>query len=358
MTSSSSRAVTIVFLLFGAALCHAQVSPTATSKLEAPTLYEKAAPSVVLITCVDAAGHFSQGSGVILNSDGVIATNYHVISDANAARVQLNNGDIYDDVSVIDTDERKDIAILRIKAINLPVLPMADSDSVRIGATVYAIGAPRGLNGSLSSGIVSSLRSASEISPNLSGFRIIQFTAPVSPGSSGGPLIDESGKLLGLVFATRVDGQNINLAVPVNYVIPLINSTKGEARILKRMPNIETLEAKPETTGATVNDIAGTYTGTWQSDDYNVYGSLVMTVSVLNGEVESHVALTGSEYIREDNLIVTLTPWGAGVWKMDYKLKKSKATGSGLFKNGKFVGDYRFKKFLWVDHGKWILQKN
>src|ERR1700686_2281366 len=215
-----------LFLAF-AAVCYSQVSPT---KLDAPVLYEKSAPSVVLITTVDSAGHASQGSGVVIKPDGIIATNYHIISDATAARIQLNNGDIYDDVSILDTDERKDIASLRIKAINLPVLPIADSDAVRIGATVYAIGAPRGLNGSLSSGIVSALRNANEDSPKLSGFRIIQFTAPISPGSSGSPMIDETGKLVGLVFAARVDGQNLNLAVPVNYIVPLIETSRSPAR--------------------------------------------------------------------------------------------------------------------------------
>lgn len=343
----------MTFLLVCATVTYAQV---ATTKLEAPALYEKAAPSVVLITTVDSSGHASQGSGVVVKPDGVIATNYHVISDASAARIQLNNGDIYDDVSILDTDERKDNAILRIKAINLPVLPVADSDALRIGTTVYAIGAPRGLSGSLSSGIVSSLRNASEISPKLSGFRVIQFTAPISPGSSGSPLIDESGKLVGLVFAARVDGQNLNLAVPVNYVVPLLETSGMTARALKKMPDIETLEAKTDTAG-TANDIAGTYTGTWQSDDYDVYGTLIMTVTVVNGQAEAHIAMTGSEYIRSDDLILTLTPMGSGVWKADYKLKKSKATGSGFFRNGRFVGDYRFKKLLWVDHGKWNLQK-
>ena len=229
----------------------AQVTQT-SAKLDASSVYEKAAPSVVFITCVDGKGRVSSGSGVILRADGIIATNFHVISDAVAAKVQLSNSDIYDDVSVLDTDERKDIAILKIKAVNLPVLSVADSDSVKVGATVYAIGSPRGLTGSLSSGIVSSLRPASELSSELTGFRIIQFTAPASPGSSGGALLDDTGKLLGLVFANKPGGQNLNAAIPVNYVAPLAANAKGDGRILKKMPNIE------ESTAATSNT----------SDDY------------------------------------------------------------------------------------------
>jgi S1-C subfamily serine protease len=357
MKPSTLCVFAIAFILTCATFTYAQTSQSTSSKLEAPVIYEKAAPSIVLITCVDTADRVSQGSGVILRPDGVIATNYHVISDAVSARIQLNNGDVYDDVSVIDTDERKDIAILKVKAIHLPALTLADSDSAKIGATVYVIGAPRGLTGSLSSGIISSLRLASEVSPNLSGFRVIQFTAPISPGSSGSPLIDEFGRLLGLAFATRVDGQNINLAVPVNYVAPLAEHAKNEGRSLKRMPSLETLESKLESGSGTINDIGGTYTGTWASGSFG-YGILVMTVSIVNGEVQGRVVLTGSDVLNEDTFDAKLTSMGTGVWKMDFKCKKANVTGTGVFKNGKFAGDYHFKKGRRVDRGKWILQKN
>jgi serine protease Do len=337
-----------------AAVASAQVSQTSI-KLEASSLYDKAAPSVVVITSADTNGQVSQGSGVILRSDGVIATNLHVVADAVSAKIQLANGDIYDDVTVIDTDERRDVAILKVKAINLPALTLADSDSVKIGATVYVIGAPRGLTGSLSSGIVSSLRAASEVSPTLTGFRVIQFTAPISPGSSGGALLDESGRLLGLVFASRVDGQSINLAIPANYVAPLVANAKNEGLALKRMPNLES-SPKPTTSG-TINDIAGTYTGAWRSDKYSdAYGDVILTISVVNGQVQAHVVLTGSDLFKQDTLITRLTPRG-GVWQMDYKSKNGKIDGTGLFRGGTFVGDYHFHKFLWFDNGKWRLER-
>jgi hypothetical protein len=104
-------------------------------------------------------------------------------------------------------------------------------------------------------------------------------------------------------------------------------------------------------------DIVGTYTGTWASDSYNVSGSLALTMRIVNGQVEAAAVFTGSEYLNQDTLIVSLTPMGSGIWKMDYKGKKSKITGTGIFRNGRFVGDYRFKKFLWTDRGKWNLQK-
>jgi S1-C subfamily serine protease len=284
----------------------------------------------------------------------VIATNLHVIADAVSARVQLANGDVYDDVSVLDTDERRDIVILKVKAINLRVLAVADSDDVKIGATVYVIGAPLGLMGSLSSGIVSSLRPASELSRTLTGFRVIQFTAPISPGSSGGPLLDESGRVLGLVFASRVDGQNINLAIPIGYVVPLIASAKNEGRALRRMVDLKSSESR----SGTVNEIAGTYAGAWTSDKYpDAYGNVALTMSIVNGQVQAQVVLTGSDLFKQDTLITRVIPMGAGVWRMDFKSKNGKIDGIGLFRGGTFVGDYNFHKFLWFDKGKWTLER-
>lgn len=353
--------IALAFCLFHISPSHAQEKNT-ESKLDAAALYEQSVKAVVLIVCMNTDGSLSQGSGVILRSDGVIATNFHVIDDAKSASVKLQNGDVYDDVSIVDTDERKDIAIIKIKATNLPTLSVGNSDTIKVGITIYAIGAPRGLEGSISSGIVSSIRPANEISQTLSGFRVIQITAPISSGSSGGPLLDETGKVIGLVFATRVDAQNINLAIPINYVSPLASNAKNEGRTLAKM-NLETLSSisttsQPQPKPDTVDSIAGTYVGSWASNEYGVSGSLVLTVKVVNGQVQVDAAFTGSDYFNGDTLDAKMTSMGGGVWKMEYKGKKSKITGTGLFKDGTFVGDYRFKKLFWVDKGKWVLRKS
>src|SRR5262249_11484102 len=104
--------------------------------------------------------------------------------------------------------------------------------------------------------------------------------------------------------------------------------------------------------GVSANDsdaqsLIGTYTGTWKSDGYRVSGVLVLTMALEGGQLSARIALTGSDYLSEDVLIFKLTPMGAGVWKMDYKAKKSKITGTGIFRDGSFVGDYRFSKLLW-----------
>ncbi len=326
------------------------------TEVSASTIYEKSLPSVVLVLCSKSDNSYSQGSGVILRNDGVIATNYHVCGDAKSARVKLQNGDIYDDVSILDTDERKDIAILKIKAINLPVLAASDSDLLKIGANVYAIGAPKGLEGSITSGIISSIRAATEVSSELSGFRVIQFTAPISPGSSGSPLLDESGKVIGLAFASRVDGQSLNIAIPINYITPLVTNAKSDGRILGKFSAQESQQPKSPKT-STLDDIAGTYTGGWESNTYPVSGAIVLTVKAINGTLQLQAVFTGSEYLSEDTLETKTTPLSEGIWKIEYKGKKSKIKGTGLFKNGQFIGDYKFRKFIWTDTGQWLLSK-
>jgi S1-C subfamily serine protease len=172
--------------------------------------------SVVTITLRDKSGAFLQsGSGFIVRSNGVVITNFHVIDGAFEASIKTFNGDIYDAVFVVDTDKRKDLAILRIKALNLPVVMLGDSDKIEVGEHVIAIGTPLGfLTQSVSDGIVSAVR-------QFEGYKMIQTTAPVSPGSSGGPLLNDQGEAIG-VTAGQFVGQNLNLAVPINYVKPLI----------------------------------------------------------------------------------------------------------------------------------------
>lgn len=154
------RTLLVITLL--AFTCLAQTSPDAQlQKLDASAVYAKVLPSVVVIEVARSGGAFGLGSGVIVSADGLIATNHHVIKEAIGARVHLRNGDIFDDVTIIDHDGRKDVALIKIKGANLPAATLANSDELKIGAVVHVIGAPRGLEGTLSSGIISGIRRAS-----------------------------------------------------------------------------------------------------------------------------------------------------------------------------------------------------
>lgn len=229
---------TLLIMTLLAFTCFAQTSPDAQpQKLDASAVYAKVLPSVVVIEVARSGDAFGLGSGVIVSADGLIATNHHIIKDAIGARVNIRNGDIFEDVTIVDYDERKDMALIKIKGANLPAATLANSDEIKIGAVVHVIGAPRGLEGTLSSGIISGIRRAEEISPDYSGFRLLQFTAPISPGNSGGPILDEAGRLIGIVCAYKPDGQNLNFGVPANYLAGMMNSAKGDGRALGKMPD-------------------------------------------------------------------------------------------------------------------------
>jgi S1-C subfamily serine protease len=162
-----------------------------------------------------------------------------VIQDGVSARVKLSNGDTYDDVAIAETDRRKDIAILKIRAIHVSWLGFADSGALQVGATVYALGAPKGLDGTLSQGLISGLREGEEVGMDFVGMRVIQFTAPISPGSSGGPVLDETGRVIGLVCGYKRGGQNLNLAIPSQYVAGMVKSWRGQTRRLRTMNDTE-----------------------------------------------------------------------------------------------------------------------
>ncbi len=180
-------------------------------------LVAKYGPAVVLIVGRDEAGNVkSLGSGFLVTPDGAIVTNYHVARGAYPATVKLTNGDIYDDISVIDYDSRRDLAILKIKGFNLPVVELGDSDQVVQGARVVVIGNPFGLENSVSDGLWSGARDTG------AGYKLQQMTAPISPGNSGGPVFDTHGRVIGVATLSATQGQNLNFFVPINYARGLV----------------------------------------------------------------------------------------------------------------------------------------
>lgn len=160
------------------------------------------------------------GSGFLISKDGLVATNFHVIEDAYVAAIKLSNGDIYDDVGVVSVDPRKDAAVLKIKAENLPFVTFGNSDAIRVGERVVAIGTPENLEQTVSDGVISGIRNIG------TGFKILQISAPISHGSSGGPLFDLHGKVVGITTAVIEGAQNLNFAIPINYLKPLIENGK------------------------------------------------------------------------------------------------------------------------------------
>jgi hypothetical protein len=161
---------------------------------------------------VSVRGKDSLGTGFIVRDDGWIATNFHVAVTGDELWATLSDGRRFPVVEVVSASRRHDLAILRIEASALPTLPLGDSDRVRPGDSVVAIGHPLGLEDTVSNGLVSAIRHVD------ADFDVLQISAPIAPGSSGGPLINERGEVIGVAAAIMRGGQNLNFALPVKYV--------------------------------------------------------------------------------------------------------------------------------------------
>ncbi len=188
---------------------------------DAGQIYKRISPAVVLIETVDPQGKpLGQGTGFLIGPDGRILTNFHVIKHAKQAIVRLANGDAYDDVQILGIDKRRDIAVLKINAVEAPFVPLGQSSAVEIGTPIYSLGNPLGLQNTISQGIVSGIR-------QFEGYRYFQITAPISPGSSGGPVIGTRGAVIGIAVGSLEGGQNLNFAIPIDYARGMLQSTRA-----------------------------------------------------------------------------------------------------------------------------------
>ncbi|HWT73103.1 MAG TPA: trypsin-like peptidase domain-containing protein [Mobilitalea sp.] len=200
--------------------------PADAKELTAKEIYSKCSPATVELQVTTSDGDYI-GSGFFIYS-GILITNYHVVEGATKIAVVTSNGKQYDVDSVLGYDKTYDIAVLTINAVT-PHLTVNKGD-VTVGETVYALGSPRGLTGSLSNGIVSS---NSRILDD--GVDYIQVTAPISGGNSGGPLLNAYGEVIGINTFLLLDSQNLNFAVNVwqytklNYNSPITADAFYEA---------------------------------------------------------------------------------------------------------------------------------
>jgi len=209
-------------MILMAALCFSPQS-SFSKELSAADIVKDYSPSIVTVAATSPKG-LNFGSGFIVNSNGLIVTNFHILQTAVKIGIKLSNGKTYDHAKLLRFDTPKDIAVLKIDAKNLNPVILGDSDKIVVGEGVVTIGNPLGLEASVSDGIISSRRSAKK------GLKLLQITTPISSGSSGGPLFNLKGEVVGITTATNKKGQNINFAVPINYAKPIIFlHQKGES---------------------------------------------------------------------------------------------------------------------------------
>jgi S1-C subfamily serine protease len=193
-------------------------------------VYKRVLPSVVNITSKALVFNFfygtvpqeGQGSGFILDKAGHVLTNFHVVEGANrGVKVMLSNKKSYD-AKVVGTDKVHDLALLQIEAPNLEPVTLADSGGLSVGQKVYAIGNPFGLSGTMTRGIISSIRTlpSARGSENASIEDAIQTDAAINPGNSGGPLLNSRGEVIGINTMIASNGaeqsSGIGFAIPIN----------------------------------------------------------------------------------------------------------------------------------------------
>lgn len=213
-------------------------SPAQLPRLTTEELFKQAAPSVVLIQVFNSSGtQFGTGSGFIA-ADGGVVTNYHVIRGAYSAAARLQDGSTNPVQGVVGYDPNRDVAVLKVDNLVAEPLPLADSDRVQIGDKVVAIGSPLAIQNTISDGIISGIRSG-----------VLQTSTPISPGSSGGPLFNRQGEVVGITVAQIIGAQNVNFAVPINWAKRYLRSS--EVTTLSDLAKQNTVEQ--EIVGSTIS---------------------------------------------------------------------------------------------------------
>ena len=193
---------------------------------------ERARPALVYVEALSGGTVAGTGSGVFVAANGTFITNFHVIEDADALRVRIHTGEVFDNLYLVSTDERHDLAILRVPATNVSFLPIGDDRLLGTGDPVWAMGNPLGLEGTFSDGLVSAKRLED-------GVQYLQITAPISPGSSGGPVLNARAEVVGIATLSLRTGQNLNMAVPARYasgLLALAGTPRPFARVSATRP--------------------------------------------------------------------------------------------------------------------------
>ena len=188
-----------------------------------PSMIKEARKSIVLISTFDKHGNtLGQGSGFIINSKGYVVSNLHVFRGAEKAQIKLNHK-VYTVDQFFDKDYKTDLVLLKIGNKKTDWKPLKISNKLpSVGEKIIVIGNPLGLESTVSDGIVSAKR---EIKPF---GKVIQITSPISPGSSGSPVLNIKGEVIGVATFQMIKGQNLNFAIPISKVKKLIsNKTKS-----------------------------------------------------------------------------------------------------------------------------------
>ena len=209
--------LSLVLAAAAAPALHAQAGAGTRPELTTQVIAARAVPATVTIVTFGTDGDtLGMGSGFLVRASGVVVTNHHVMAGATAAAVILTSGERYERVEALDSDPDADLAVLKIPGYGLPVLPTSAA-LPPVGARLVAVGNPLGLARTVSEGIVSAVRL-------VDGRQLLQMSVPISPGSSGGPVLNAEGQVVAVATKYLQNGQSLNFAVPVRYAMGLVDA--------------------------------------------------------------------------------------------------------------------------------------
>lgn len=296
-----------------AVVCVASLSaqrPTIRQPLRASSSIEEVRRATVKIEVAGPQGRAS-GSGFVVAADGIIATAAHVITGVASATVHLASGEAFEVQGILVADTLRDFALMKVAGFGLPMVQFGNSDSVDVGQRLLAFGAPLGLEATVSDGLLSSVRL-------MDGVRRFQISVPVSPGSSGGPVTTEDGRVIGVVVSGIRGGgaENLNFALPINYVRGQLSLASGRAPApLSQLP--------PRAQGPPVLPAASAAEGIRTVND-----SLQLDWTVLDGvtaysEDNDHTRTLGvvTQYRKTEDVNgrPVLERHETSIWNQDYK---------------------------------------
>lgn len=260
-------------------------------RMDVATIAKETKGAVVSIVMADQSGKpICQGSGFVVTRNGLVVTNYHVIKTGSEAIVKLPDGSFFTVDGVLASDKKRDIAVIKVHGNNFKTLALGNSDRLEVGEEVVAIGSPLSLESTVSNGIVSGIRSESEdvfgpVNP------LLQITAPISHGSSGGPLFNMFGQVVGITSAALVGGENLNFAIPINDAKKLLvtsSSTNLHAFPDEPEETAHEKSAPPDTVGPSLAE-----TQQWMNKFTGAYARL-------NGKSATVLSFDGCEVTEHD----------------------------------------------------------
>src|SRR4051812_7963287 len=223
------RCSRLLVTVLAAAACGPSTKPNSPRmRMTAKDIVQQSTDAIVRIEADSPGGEGEKiGTGFILDKNGLIATNLHVVAGSSEIKIKLHDGTPYKVLQIAGVDPGRDLAVLRIAPQKpLKTVRLGDSEQMSAGDQIIAIGNPLGVfDYSVSSGLISQVRAVCDSSEERcppGGLKLLQISAPISQGSSGGPLFNQFGEVVGVTTLIVAQGQSINFAVPGNYLKPLV----------------------------------------------------------------------------------------------------------------------------------------